>query len=138
MQVRATLQPVTLAPNERAQLERWASDDQSGRGLAMRARIVLSCQAGLSNRESAQRLHTSARTVGKWRARFLIHGIQGLSDRPRSGAPRTVDDAVVEALLARTLHEKAPDGGLWSSRRLATTLGVSQRTVLRIWRIFEL
>jgi transposase len=104
----------------------------------MRARIVLSCQAGRSNRESAKRLKVTAQTVGKWRARFVAQGLQGLADQPRSGAPRSISDALVEAVLAKTLHEKPPDGARWSSRRLAVALGVSQRTVLRIWRAFEL
>jgi DNA-binding MurR/RpiR family transcriptional regulator len=54
------------------------------------------------------------------------------------GAPRSISDALVEAVLAKTLHEKPPDAARWSSRRLAATLRVSQRTVLRIWHGFEL
>jgi transposase len=83
-------------------------------------------------------LRVTAQTVGKWRARFLAQGVQGLADQPRSGAPRSISDAVVEAVLAKTLHEKPPDGARWSSRRLAAVLGASQRTVLRIWHTFEL
>ncbi len=99
---------------------------------------MLSCQAGYSNRESAKRLKVTAQTVGKWRARFIAQGMQGLADQPRSGAPRSIGDSLVEAVLAKTLHEKPPDSARWSSRRLATALGVSQRTILRIWRAFEL
>ena len=136
MQPRARLKPLTLTCDEREQLERWVRDCQASRPLALRARIVLSCQAGCSNRDSAQRLKVTAQTVGKWRARFVAHGMQGLADQPRSGAPRSISDAMVEAVLAKTLHEKPPDAARWSSRRLAATLGVSQRTVLRIWRAF--
>jgi transposase len=99
---------------------------------------VLSCHAGCSNRESAKQLKVTAQTVGKWRARFVAHGIKGLADQPRSGAPRSISDALVVAVLAKTLHEKPPGAARWSSRRLAAALGVSQRTVLRIWRAFEL
>jgi len=137
MQPGAQLKPLTLTPDEQVLLDQWVRDGQSSR-LAMRAQIVLSCQAGCSNRECAKRLNITAQTVGTWRARFVAHGVQGLSDRPRSGAPRSVDDALVEDVLARTLHGLAPDGMRWSSRRLAVTLGVSQRTVLRIWRAFDL
>jgi homeodomain-containing protein len=61
-----------------------------------------------------------------------------LVDQPRSGAPRAIADALVQAVLAKTLHETAPDGVRWSGRRLAAALGMSQGTVLRIWRAFEL
>jgi transposase len=138
MQRRATLMPLTLTRDEQEQLEQWVRDRQGRRSRAMRAGIVLSCAAGCSNRESAKRLKVTAQTVGKWRARFVAQGLQGLADQPRSGAPRSISDALVQAVLAKTLHEKPPDGTRWSSRRLAVTLGVSQRTVLRIWRAFEL
>jgi transposase len=99
---------------------------------------VLSCQAGRSNRESAKRLKVTTQTVSKWRARFVAHGLQGLMDQPRSGAPRSISDALVEAVLAKTLHEEPPDAARWNSRRVAAALGVSQRTVPRIWRAFEI
>ena len=135
---RAKLKPLTLSRDDQEQLEQWVRDCHGRRRLAIRARIVLSCQAGCSNRESAKRLKVTVQTVGKWRARFVAQGMQGLADQPRSGAPRSISDALVEAVLAKTLHEKPPDAARWSSRRLAATLGVSQRTVLRIWRAFEL
>jgi transposase len=138
MQPRTKLKPLTLTRGEQKQLVQWARGCQGRRRLAMRARIVLSCHAGCSNRESATRLKITVQTVGKWRARFVALGIQGLADQPRSGAPRSISDDMVEAVLAKTLHEKPPDAARWSSRRLAATLGVSQRTVLRIWRTFEL
>jgi len=61
-----------------------------------------------------------------------------LADQPRSSAPRSTSDALVQGVLAKTLHEKPPDAARWSSRRLAATLEVSQRSVLRIWHVFEL
>jgi transposase len=127
-----------LTGDEREQLEQWVHNHQGSQPLALRAWIVLSCQAGDSNRECAKRLMVSAQTVGKWRARFLMHGIEGLADQPRSGAPRSISDALVQAVLTKTLHERPPDAKRWSSRRLAAVLGVSQRTILRIWHAFEL
>ena len=138
MQPRATQKPLTLTQNEREQLERCVRNGRRCPSLAVRARIVLNWLAGCSDRESARRLKLTPQTVGKWRARFAAHGMRGLADKPRSGAPRSISDAVVEAVLAKTLHEKPPDGVRWSSRRLAVALGISQRTVLRIWQAFEL
>jgi transposase len=138
MQPPARLKPLILTPDEQEQLEQWVRDYRGCPSPAMRARIVLSCQAGYSNRESAKRLNITAQTVGKWRARFVAHRLQGLMDQARSGAPRSISDALVEAVLSKTLHDKPPDAARWSSRRLAAALGISQRTVLRIWRAFEL
>jgi len=44
----------------------------------------------------------------------------------------------VEAVLAKTLHEQPPHAERWSSRQLASALGISQRAVLRIWHAFDL
>ena len=130
--------PLSLTPAEQEQLERWAHDQQGCRSLGLRARIVLSGLTGCSNRESARRLNVTPQTVAKWRARFVAHGLQGLTDQPRSGAPRSISDALIEAVIARTLHESPPDAAHWSSRRLAAAVGVSQRSILRIWHAFEL
>jgi transposase len=132
------LTTITLTDEEAGQLRRWARARHTARALALRARIVLACRAGRSNREVARRLAITTQTVGKWRARFVARRLEGLLDQPRSGAPRSISDELVEAVLAKTLHERPPDGPRWSSRRLASALGISQRAVLRIWRTFEL
>ena len=139
MHRRSRLQPITLSGEEQSQLRNWSrSKRRVGPALALRARIVLQCRQGCSNREVARRLGVTAQTVCKWRQRFVAERVSGLLDQPRSGAPRSISDALVEAVLAKTLHEHPPDAERWSSRRLASELGISQRGVLRIWRTFEL
>ncbi len=135
---RSKLEPLALSGAERTQLEKWRRRRGLVPALAMRARIVLGGRSGRSNRDVARRLGVTTHTVGKWRRRFLVRRLDGLLDRPRSGAPRSISDALVEAVLAKTLHEQPPDAARWSSRRLATALGISQRAVLRIWRAFDL
>jgi transposase len=114
----------------------WSRQRRSRR--AVRARIVLNCLEGRSNREVAQRLGITTQTVGKWRGRFVEDRVPGLLDQPRSGAPRSISDELVAAVLTKTLHEQPPGACRWSSRRLATELGISQRAVLRIWHTFDL
>lgn len=132
---RSRLPPIALTPEEHERLRQLARRRRAC-ALRLRARIVLSSTR--SNREVARRLGVSAHTVGKWRRRFLEHRAAGLLDEPRSGAPRSISDALVEAVVAKTLHEQPPNAPRWSSRRLARALGISQRAVLRIWRAFEL
>ena len=135
---RSRLQPITLSTEEQSQLRRWSrSKHRVGSAVALRARIVLQCRRGGSNREVARRLAVTVQTVCKWRQRFVAYRISGLLDQPRSGAPRSISDALVEAVLAKTLHEHPPDAERWSSRRLASELGLSQRAILRIWHAFD-
>ncbi|HVN45706.1 MAG TPA: helix-turn-helix domain-containing protein [Steroidobacteraceae bacterium] len=138
MQRRSHLTPLTLSAQEHRQLVNWSRNARRvGRALALRARIILRCRQGRSNREVARLLGVPEQTVCKWRQRFLTTGVQGLLDQPRSGAPRSITDELVETVLAKTLHEPPPGADRWSSRRLASELGISQRAVLRIWRAFE-
>jgi transposase len=139
MQRRSRLQPIMLTTEEHAQLLTWSRTSRRiGRSLALRARIILQCRHGRSNRQVARRLGVPQQTVCKWRQRFVAERLHGLLDQPRSGAPRSINDSLVEAVLAKTLHEPPPGTERWSSRRLASELGISQRAVLRIWRAFEL
>ena len=138
MQHRSKLPLIILTEEELVQLKGWARGRRGAAALALRARIVLACEHGYHNREVAERLGVTTQTVGKWRARFVARRRAGLVDEPRSGAPRSISDALVEAVLAKTLHEQPPDAARWSSRRLAHELGISQRAVLRIWRTFDL
>jgi transposase len=132
------LAAIELSDDEERQLLSWSRQRGSGRTRALRARIVLRCRKARSNREVARKLGITTQTVGKWRRRFSAARTRGLLDQPRSGAPRSISDQLVEAVLAKTLHEHPPDAARWSSRRLASVLGISQRAVLRIWRDFDL
>ncbi len=138
MQERTRLRPLVITEEELRQLREWAQARRASPSLAVRARIVMACSGRTTNTAIAQQLQVSPQTVGKWRARFVVRRLHGLMDEPRSGAPRSISDALVEAVLAKTLHESPPGGLRWSSRQLAVALGISQRAVLRIWRTFDL
>jgi transposase len=86
----------------------------------------------------SQRLGVHAMTVGKWRRRFLDQRLEGLRDEPRPGAPHTVDDERIEAVITRTLESQPDDATHWSSRGMALDSGLSVSTVQRIWRAFGL
>jgi transposase len=77
-------------------------------------------------------------TVGKWRRRFVEQRVDGLRDEPRSGAPRTIEDERIEAIIVRTLESLPADATHWSSRGMAKASGLSVSSVQRIWRAFGL
>src|SRR5215203_2075614 len=83
-------QELTVTSEERDQLLRWARRASSAQSLALRSKIVLACADGGDNTAVAERLRCSRMTVGKWRARFLEHRLDGLLDEPRSGRPPTI------------------------------------------------
>ena len=130
--------PLILADDERQKLQTWASRPKSTQRLATRAKIVLACAEGLDNKAVAARLGVNAVTVGKWRGRFLEGRLEGLSDEPRPGAPRTITDARVEEVVTKTLEEKPKAATHWSTRGMAKTVGLSQSAIVRIWQAFGL
>jgi transposase len=129
---------LVLGDDERETLERWARRPKSAQALALRCRIVLACAEGGSNTEIAGRLGVHRMTVGKWRARFVEHRLDGLLDEPRPGAPRTIGDDDVERVIVTTLEQTPADATHWSTRSMAEASGMSQSSVSRIWRAFGL
>src|ERR671912_1835223 len=130
--------PIVLSGPERAELEGLARRRNAPQGLALRARIVLRCAAGLTNQAVAGEVRVCAHTVGKWRERFAAARLAGLSDEPRSGAPRRIGDEQVAALVTRTLETMPAGATHWSRRSMAKAVGLSATTVGRVWRAFGL
>ena len=93
---------VILAPPERETLERWARRRTTAQALAMRARIVLACVSGRSNRVIAKDLGTNITLVTRWRSRFVERRLDGMLDEPRPGAPRRISDKTIESVITMT------------------------------------
>jgi transposase len=119
-------------------LEGYTQRRKTAQALALRARIVLGCAAGLSNKAVAARERVTPQTVGKWRQRFIERGLDGLLDEPRPGVPRQIDDAKVESVIVQTLESQPPGATHWSTRSMARHSGISTSSVGRIWRAFGL
>jgi len=119
-------------------LLRWSRRPKSPHSIAQRARIVLLAAEGMSNVAVADKVGVNQATVVKWRKRFLAGGLDGLVDEPRPGAPRSISDADVEAVIVRTLEDTPPDATHWSTRELAKRVGMSPSSVGRIWQAFGL
>lgn len=123
---------------ERAELVRLTKRVRVNRALAFRARLVLACAEPLSDTTVARRYRTTNATVGKWRTRFITRRLEGLYDEPRVGAPRTVSDDAVEAVIVQTLETTPAGATHWSTRTMAQKAGISHTLVGRIWRTFGL
>src|SRR5712691_8712902 len=123
---------------ERRELVRLTKRAHVNRALAFRARLVLACTDAVPNIVVARRHRTSNATVGKWRTRFIERRLDGLYDEPRVGAPRTIADETIEAVIVKTLETTPPGETHWSTRAMAKAAGLSHSTIGRIWRTFRL
>lgn len=127
-----------LSQAEREQLVALTTRRKTAQALALRARIVLSCADGMQNKAVAAKLRVTPQTVSKWRGRFVSHRLDGLLDAPRPGAPRTIADTHVDAVIAKTLESVPANATHWSTRTMAREMALSQTAVSRIWRAFGL
>jgi transposase len=129
---------LVLTDEERETLQRWARRAKSSQALAQRSRIVLGCAAGKSNKDVAAEVGVWPQTVGKWRQRFVENRLDGLSDEPRPGGPRTISDEQIEEVLVATLERQPTDATHWSRASMAKESGLSKSTVGRVWKAFGL
>jgi transposase len=129
---------LTLTDEERRTLTQWAWSAHSPRALSQRCQIVLGCAAGKSNKQVSAELGISQQTVGKWRRRFLLKRLDGLTDEPRPGAPRRISDEQIEQVVAATLSGSSSGAEQWSRASMADAYGLSRSTVGRIWKAFGL
>ncbi|OLF04368.1 IS630 family transposase, partial [Actinophytocola xanthii] len=132
------LRPVVLSDEERSVLSGWARRRKTAQALALRSRIVLRCSEGGSIGEVAMDIGVSRNTVSKWRSRFVVDRLDGLSDEPRPGRPRVITDDKVDEVITRTLEQTPGRDTHWSTRSMASATGMSQTAVSRIWRAFGL
>jgi transposase len=123
---------LVLSDVERQTLLSWARRAKTAQALALRARIVLACADGMTNKDVAAASGIWPQTVTKWRGRFVTDRLAGLSDEPRPGAARKITDEQVEAVIVKTLEEAPANHDThWSTRSMARAVGLNQTAVSR-------
>jgi transposase len=126
-----------VPPRDRQVLQAWARSTSSQASLAQRALIVLLAADGARTSEIIAQTGASKPTVSAWKKRYAVEGLAGLHDRRKPGRPRrTGDAAIVLATLEPPPERLAVKH--WTSRLLASELGVSNAKVAETWREYGL
>lgn len=125
---------VELTDEDRQRLTRLVKGRRTEVRVAERAEIVLRAAAGEQNTQIAAAMGFNRAKAERWRKRFFTDGVDGLlKDRAR-GHPPTVGQEKVDQVVHLTTREPPQEATHWSSALMAKRVGVSQSTVLRIWR----
>jgi transposase len=126
---------IVLTPEEEQTLQSWLRSGKTQRRMSERAQIILYAAEGMNNNVIAQRLHVRPARISKWRRRFAMDRLAGLTDAYRSGKP-PVYDRTTEKRVLGVLDEAPPKGyACWNGRLIAESLGdVSSDEVWRILR----
>src|SRR4051812_49924791 len=99
---------LVLSDEERQTLQRWARRPKSAQALALRAKIVLACAEGATNKDVAAEFSVTAQMVGKWRAPVVADPLGGVSGDDRPSRPRTNTHAQGEQGGAATPGQAPP------------------------------
>jgi transposase len=97
-------------PAEERRLRKLARSRHAPASWIQRARIVTGSWDGATVTEVAESLGCHPKTVSKWLHRFNAHGLDGLADLPRPGAPRRLTEHERGRIIALTGSE--PPGRL--------------------------
>jgi putative transposase len=89
-------------------------------------------------KEISEKVGLSRIAIGRWRKRYSQKGLEGLHDELRPGRPRSVSDEKVAELIHKTVQSQPEGETHWSTRTMASEVGVSHMPVCRVWRTFGL
>ena len=130
---------IILTRQEKSTISRWAQGKSYPLRLVQRARIIQLAAHGVFNHKIAERLNISRPTVQLWRERFLTLRLVGLEkDAPRPGRFPKISHKKITAIVNATLHTTPAHATHWSTRSMAKVYGVSNATVQRIWKEYNL
>src|SRR2546428_5464513 len=126
---------ITLSPEQRMRLESQVRSRSLPLRVVERSRIVLFAAAGRQDKDIAVLLSMTPKKVSRWRKRFLALGVAGLlQDAPRPGRKPTISARLTQRVVTLTTRQRPTNATHWSTRTMATAVGISEASVRRIWR----
>lgn len=125
---------VVLTDEQEQTLRQWARGRSLPARQVERARVVLMAAEGRQDVEIGAKIGISNQKSARWRKRFLEFGLAGLEkDAARPGRTPTITPAKVQEVIRKTTQEKPVNATHWSTRTMAETTGLSEKSVRRIW-----
>lgn len=123
-----------LTADERTELDRRVRSRKIRAEDARRARVILMLARGDSFSTITTAVGCYPDYISRWKQRFEAERLAGLRAKYR-GQPATVRTPAMEARILSKTRQPPPDGSThWSTRKLATVLGVSHVLIARVWR----
>ncbi len=135
------LEMVELMEEQLSELAKMYRDTKDVRIRTRVQMVLLACEQHLTAPSIARIVREDAETVRRWLKRYRACGIEGLRDRPRSGAPPRTTIGYLEQLLADVRRRPRSMGqpySMWTLQRLKahmaeqTGIAVSTETIRRL------
>src|SRR3974377_2108134 len=126
--------PVVIDSSQKAVVERWARSRSLPARQVERARVVLLASEGKTDLEIAAELRIGNHKVARWRKRFLKLGLSGIEkDASRRGRKPAIPASVKLEVVHKTTQCSPANATHWSTRTMASEIGISEATMRRIW-----
>ncbi len=130
---------IIVSPEDRARLAAVIGDRNRPLKHVQRARIVLLSADRLSVLDIARQIGVSRPAVWRWQVRFAEQGVDGLlRDKTRKPGKPPLPPETVARVLALPCSKPPGNATHWTGRAVAKAIGVSLRTVQRIWEAHRL
>jgi transposase/transposase-like protein len=133
-----TLCPLVSA-EDRQRLAAIVADRNRRQKHVARARIVLLSADRLDVAAVAREAGISRPAVWRWQRRYAEAGVDGLvRDKTRKPGKAPLGDALTAKVVALTCAAPPGEATHWTGRMMATAVGISLRSVQRIWSAHRL
>src|SRR5690348_3665543 len=130
---------LVVSAGDRARLEAIVADRNRPQKHVARARLVLLSADRLDVATVARRAGISRPAVWRWQRRYAEAGVDGLlRDKTRKPGKAPLGDGLVRRLVALTCAEPPGEVTHWTGRAMAEAVGVSLRSVQRVWAAHKL
>jgi transposase len=130
---------VEVSAADRARLEAIVADRNSRQKHVWRARIILATADGCGTVEITRRTGKSKPCIWRWQERFMREGVAGLlRDKTRKPGIPPLPPATVDRVVELTLQAPPREATHWTGRMMAKAVGISLRSVQRIWKAHRL
>jgi len=125
---------IEVSTADRKRLESLIANGKTLQKHAWRAKIIILTADGHGTMEIVRRAGKSKPTVWRWQQRFMEEGVDGLlRDKTRPPGKTPLPPAVIEKVVELTQQEPPGETTHWTVRAMAKEVGISMRSVQRIW-----
>src|SRR4051794_37200307 len=130
---------ICVSPADRRRLEAIVADRNSPQKHVWRAKVALVAADGHGTTAIGRRAGLSRPSVRRWRERVAQEGVAGLlRDKTRKPGTPPLPPTTVARVVELTLKEPPGEATHWTGRMMAEAVGVSLRSVQRIWAAHRL
>jgi len=133
------MQGTHTVENVKKHLSKLIAGRNTKQKVVLRTSIVLAHLNGNRKMHISRMLKTSRPTVDTWINRFHEDGVEGLlHDKTRPGRKKQITDDIEKQIVSDTLNTLPAGQTQWSERTMAAHSGVSNMSVHRIWKKYNI